>query len=129
MKSDTINCPCCGQVTAPTTAVVVDLNENVLRYAGHSLKLVCRLAEVAHILARRMPATVPMGDIIVKMWGGSEAAYADTNVKVAITQLRKTLRPIGLDIINTHSIGYRMAELSQTMRVQYSRRPFHDARA
>lgn len=130
MKSDKIKCPCCGQVTAPTNAVVVDLTENVLRYRQHSIRLIPRLANLAYILSRRMPETVAREAIIAQMWGNMEGDYASGNLNVGVMHLRTVLRPFGLNIINTRSIGYRMVEVSRTERpVSYSNTGAEHARA
>ena len=114
MKSDTINCPCCCQKTEQSTEVRVDINENRLYYRENSVKLLNRLADLAYVLADRMPNTVPHDTIIRKMWGDVEGDFAQTNVNVAVHQLRQVIRPMGLDIINNWGVGYRMTEMSRT---------------
>lgn len=109
MKSDVIKCPCCGQGVPTTSAVVVSLEENRLVYRAQSIPLTPRLAELAFILARRMPATVAHEAIIGQMWGAMEGDNARVSLSVGIMHLRAALKPIGLDIINTREVGYRLA--------------------
>lgn len=116
--TDTRTCPCCGQSAPPDDGVTVSLTENRLFYREHSIHLSARLAELAYILAKRMPETVVTGSIIQQLWGDCEGDFADTNVKVAVCQLRKVLQPIGLQIITTWGKGYRLAALPMVSRTE-----------
>lgn len=112
MTSEPVKCPCCGQVTAPTDTVRVDLDVNRLYFGDRNVELVPRLAEVAHILSRRMPALVLHETIIGEMWG------PQLNVNVAISTLRKLLKPLGIQIVNVWGKGFRMtADLSRSERL------------
>jgi DNA-binding response OmpR family regulator len=102
-----------------SSTVVVSLEENRLRFREHSIRLTSRLTDLAYALARRMPETVSHATITQQMWGADEPDYADTNIKVSVTQLRNKIRPIGLDVENTWGRGYRLTilpEMSQTER-------------
>jgi DNA-binding response OmpR family regulator len=93
----------------------VSLEENLLSYRGESIHLPNRLAELAFVLARRMPETVAHGGIIQRLWGVAELDYADDSVKVAVSQLNAKIRPLGLRILNTWGVGYRMTvDVSKT---------------
>jgi DNA-binding response OmpR family regulator len=113
MTPELNKCPCCGQ-SVVGGKVGLDLNENILRYDRHAIHLPKRLAELAFILIRRMPSSVSREAIIQQMWGDREPGFAESNINVAICQLRVRLEPIGLRIITSRGIGFRMAEVSRT---------------
>lgn len=113
MTSEPNKCPCCGQPVAGGK-IGMDLNENILRYDRHAIHLPKRLADLAFILVRRMPASVSREFIMHQMWGDREPDFAQENINVAICQLRKRVEPIGLRIITARGIGFRMAEVSRT---------------
>lgn len=104
-------------MTRPTNDVVVDLDVNRLYFGDRNVELVPRLAEVAHILSRRMPGLVLHETIIGEMWGPLEGDCAQLNVNVAVCQLRKLLQPLGIQIVNVWGKGFRMtADLSRSER-------------
>lgn len=108
-----VTCPCCGG-TMPASGVWVSTLENRIVYNGHDIKLSGRLIDLAAILANRIGNTVERGEIISQMWGYTEGDFADASLKVACMQLRKRLKPIGLVIVTTWGVGYRMAKVSRT---------------
>lgn len=118
MQSEDRICPCCGQSAPPTDGVTVSLTENRLFYREQSIHLTSRLAELAFILAKRMPETVVTGSIIQQLWGDCEGDFADTNIKVAVCQLRPRLKPLGLQIVTTWGKGYRMVALPVVSRTE-----------
>lgn len=126
MPSETIKCPCCGQLARPTGAFRVDLNENLLYFRDKSLPLVPQLTELAFILARRMPATVLHETLISAVWGAAPLEDALNSLKVAIPKLRTAIAPLGLAVINTKSRGYRMEIMAAKSRTERTPlRPFH----
>ncbi len=116
MTSEPVKCPCCGQATTPVDAVTVGLQENRLVYRGQSIPLWPRLAELAFVLARRMPETVSYDTIISAMWGEAEGTDASNSVKVAVHELRPKLAPLGLRIVNTKDRGYRLDVVTEMVR-------------
>lgn len=112
-------CPCCGS-TVEGRQVTVDLSENVLRFEGKSVLLPNRRAEIAHVLARRMPETVAVDAIISQVWGINEGTSADSNLKSMVWFLRRDLKPLGIEIVSTRNRGYRMALLPKLLRTERS---------
>lgn len=117
MTETPVKCPCCGQTTRGEN-IRVDLGENMFYFNGQGMRLQPRLAELAFILARRMPETVSHDVIIGQMWGDAEPASAENSIKVAVGQLRIKLRTIGLTIVNTWARGYRMEVMPAMSRTE-----------
>lgn len=115
MTSDTIKCPCCGQVTTAGTDVEFDLLQRTMRYGDKSLRLSGRLLKLAAILAGQMPKFMSHDYIVAKMWGDDDID-AHGNLKVAVCQLRARIEHLGLTIENSWGCGYAMTELSRTER-------------
>lgn len=115
MQLDQIKCPCCGQMTTPTTEVEVDLFNNRIRYGSESIQVKARLAKLASILAEKMPAYMTHEHIATKMWGDAEIDV-DGNLKVAVCHLRAKLKPLGLTVSNSWGRGYAMAKVSRSER-------------
>lgn len=84
-------------------------------YQGESISLTPRLAELAFVLARRMPETVSHDTITAALWGVNECETTFDSIKVAIHNLRAVL-PRGLAVRNTHSRGYRMEVVTEMLR-------------
>jgi DNA-binding winged helix-turn-helix (wHTH) protein len=100
-------CPCCKQPFVPS-GVSVDLHTNSLIANGQVIPLLPRLAEVAFILAKRMPEWVGHEVIIAQRWGNRSTEWAQTNLRATMPALRKAIRPAGLLIENSYGSGYRM---------------------
>jgi DNA-binding response OmpR family regulator len=104
-------CPCCGQRLPVNQDVEVYLEKNTVVHAGLTAKLTSKQAEVAYILARRMPAPVPNDMMLDQLYGGATDApvSAENCLRVFTCKLRKAVRPIGLDVLNVYGRGYSLA--------------------
>jgi DNA-binding response OmpR family regulator len=111
----------------PASDVWVSTIENRIVYNGHDIKLPGRLINLAAVLAKRIGNAVTRDAIISQMWGNQEGDFADTSLSVACMQLRKRLKPIGLVIVTTWGVGYRMAKVSKTERFSTSTGAEHAA--
>lgn len=105
-----MKCPCCGQTVAPPNGIMVNLerNEIAVGWIDTVVKLSPRQAEVAAVLLRAMPRTVPTIRLISGVFGVMEPDSADNNLRVHIKNLRKRIAPLGLKISTLHLEGYRM---------------------
>ena len=105
-----MNCPCCGAQIAPAD-VVVSINANSLSMGWHEkpVHLPGRCADIAFVLAKKMPIPVSFDDIIFKVWGyDHKLGYARKNLHVQINTLRKHLAGTGLWVKNEYDFGYAM---------------------
>ena len=110
MKTQT-TCRCCGQQIPDGGTVLVSLESNALTYKGQQVRLTTRLADLASILAEHMPNFVANERVIQRMWGQQASEWANTNMKVAVCQLRARVRPLGLDVVNSFGVGYALVPI------------------
>lgn len=103
-------CPTCGQVVTSRHPVLVSLETNTLAYRGRAVRMSPTMAEIAWVLAQRMPNPVARTHIIERVWGLGEPADALNNVYQHVYDLRRRITPLGLGIKSVRSIGYRMIE-------------------
>ena len=99
-------CPCCGQPIPVSDDVIVSLNTNSITVRGVSLHLQPREAEIMHVLAGRMPASVRRDVITARVWCLGERELTAKNLDVHICKLRRKLEPLGLAIRTyAHGVG------------------------
>lgn len=101
-------CPCCG---APITATkpFVDPNTNKLVYGHNSIHLGKIQARLMDILCRRAPGVVDRDSLIMHAWQDDEPEEAHQILQVTLSQIRKKLDMIGLNLVNVYDVGYRVA--------------------
>lgn len=55
--------------------------------------------------------------LILLMWGGAEPGDALNSLRVAISRLRKSLRHLGVEIVNVSGAGYQLARAVDAERI------------
>ena len=87
--------------------LTVCLNTNTARRGGVSVVLPPNHAVALHALANGYPANVRLNDLHRALWGSRNDRSINT-VRVMMTELRKKIAPLKVDILNTHGVGYRL---------------------
>jgi DNA-binding response OmpR family regulator len=90
---------------APST-LAVNLNTNMLVYGGTHVKLSPNQAVVMSELVRAYPRVVSVPHIFRSVWGAACAERNINTVRVMMTDLRKALGSLNLQIRNQHGSGY-----------------------
>lgn len=88
--------------------VAVDLNTNVVSFAGQALKLTPLQTELVFVLANS-PDRAPIDRIIKGLWGAAEPDNSHKTIHNTVCKVRPKLATIGLEIIGIYSDGYRLA--------------------
>ena len=100
-------CPTCGQKVG--SDLIVSLETNCIARGGVSVFVTPLEAEFMHVLARRYPGCARKSALIAEIYGAAhEPGDAVGVIRTVASRLRRKLRPIGVDIPNTHSTGYRI---------------------
>lgn len=103
VKSGT--CPCCGQFTR-FRKVAVSLDFNTLSFGEKTIHLTPQLAEIAFVLAGRMPGICTLAVLAERAWGA--CFVDDVTMRVGISRLRRQIKSIGLSIETIRGIGWRL---------------------
>lgn len=105
-----VECPCCHQPFRPKAFPTLDLNTNTFINASGSIRLGPRQAEVLHVIIEAFPSTINRWDIINRVWPSTPKD--PTNLLWnTIALIRRAINPLGWDIKNEHSLGYRLQEM------------------
>lgn len=101
------SCPCCGsQVDRP---VCVSLDTNTISTAMGALRVTPQTAEMVHALLSKFPGSMRVEALGVAVWGNHYWEISDARLRGQIRVSRKTLKPLGLDIVSTWGTGYRLS--------------------
>lgn len=101
-------CPTCNQPISPLTLLVC-LESNTASRLGRTAKLTPHLAIILDTLVRRSPRVTHLTHLAARLWGAEDGPTDEYNcLRVRMTQLRRVVAPLGVHIMNRHTIGYRL---------------------
>lgn len=102
-------CPCCGQ-QVDNNDLLISLETNTVSRDGVVLHLHPQQAEVLWALQRASPRTVTYEQLESAMYGprGSRSDNVNLILKVAISVMRKKLKPLRIGIENRYGEGYAL---------------------
>lgn len=97
-------CPCCGHYVE-SYRVLVSLDWNVLIWRDHVVAVPGKLAELAHIIAERMPLPVHVDHLMSRLYGLHPPRSDVKALHNHIRRLRDVL-PEGLELVTVRGSGY-----------------------
>jgi DNA-binding CsgD family transcriptional regulator len=101
-------CPTCGQ-NITNVDFRIDLDNNFAVRGDRIVKLTAQRAELAYFLLNQWPGIARMEAIYIALWGtGDEPENAPGTIRAQITELRRQLAGLGVEIINHWSRGYAL---------------------
>jgi DNA-binding response OmpR family regulator len=113
MFKEQTTCPCCGAALKPSD-ILVDLNTNTITYGGRSVKVSSQVAEYAYIIWRASPGTATQTDFEIGVYGIEDLKNPVDYTKVIVTNLRRSVSHLGLDVENVTKRGYRFSKVRVT---------------
>jgi DNA-binding response OmpR family regulator len=109
-------CSCCGQPIPENATVIISLDNNTLVVRGQCVKLAPRQAEILFLLVKRMPNIVPYSILIEQVWSSSETESTSNTLKVHISNIRRKVRPLGLNIERAWGHGLRLVDCTTPIK-------------
>jgi DNA-binding SARP family transcriptional activator len=95
-------CPHCGAIAPPETGFHVDLDNNQLAVDGKRVAVLTpKQAEFLYVLASYPGKPVSLDKVMRGVWGFHPPPTARNILAVYATQVRKKLRPLGLDVFSS----------------------------
>lgn len=86
----------------------VNLETNTARRGGLTIKLTPGQAVILHTLAERFPKIATQATLYRALYGSSQKSDIKT-IRVAMTQLRKFLPVLKIEVHTIHNVGYMLA--------------------
>lgn len=103
-------CPTCGG-KLDNSGTKVDLDDNFIMHNDRVSFVPPAVAEILHVLHKKMPAVVRRETIIKAVWGGlDEPEGVDRVLSVHVCRANKVLEPLGLAIETAWGTGYSLRE-------------------
>lgn len=103
-------CPCCKSPVAADIPIC-DLNTNTIAFGGVHASLQPQAAVLAATLCDAYPRTVTHSVLLSRLHGALEPDWADSSLKVKVSNLRRVLRKFGYDIKSMYGTGYRLEKV------------------
>ena len=102
-------CPCCKQPVVGND-LLVSLDTNCVSRNGTIVHLEPRMVVLLSVLHNKAPGVVSIEKIIRAMYGREEprSEAPETVLRVRISQMRRLLAPLGVEIKNEYGRGYRL---------------------
>jgi len=104
-------CPCCGQ-RVDTDSLLVSLETNTVSRRGHTATLSPTHIEILHKLQQTYPLPATHESLDNALYGkttlNSRSEQPKLVVRVHISQMRRALRAMGIEIEPVYGVGYRM---------------------
>lgn len=113
-------CPCCGQKYI-FPEVTVSLDQNAVSFGGETVFVTPTQAEIAFVLAGKMPQTARREFLIDRVWGANSQPDASNVLDTQVCGLRKLIRPLRLAIETTRHVGYRMVPMAAVAALSSNR--------
>lgn len=95
-----MNCPCCGQPLA-NRELSVSLDTNMVRVGNQFAKLTPLCAEILFVILGERPRSTTKEQLLRQVFASRETETSATSLQVAISRMRKKIRPLGIGIENT----------------------------
>lgn len=96
-----MNCPCCGQPLA-NRELSVSLDTNMVRVGNQCVKLTPMCAEILFVILGERPRSTTKEQLLRQVFGSQPKTEASAiSLQVAISRMRKKIRPLGIGIENT----------------------------
>lgn len=101
-------CPCCGSAIAPRKGVLVSLDTNTAAVGTETLRLTPQQTELLYVLSKAYPRVAQRQSICANLWGVNECEQPFKVIETRVCQLRKLLKPLGVEIETVRERGYRL---------------------
>jgi DNA-binding response OmpR family regulator len=106
----TTTCPCCGQEAGTDETFLVSLDASAVARGKTILRLQPQETVIVYKLREIMPRTMSPDQLMSALYGWREPVSKDPkrSLRVQISRIRRTLKPIGVSIENMPCRGYRL---------------------
>jgi len=106
--SPEVRCPICRRPWPGVTRPRVSLDDNVFIADRGVVQLTGTEAELMWVLVTRMPGAVALDSLYSALWGGTEPAQPENDLRVHVSHLREKIAPLGFVVENIHGRAYRL---------------------
>lgn len=103
-----MRCPRCGAET--DHKVIVDLDLNTIASSLGSAKLTPIQTEIVYVLINHMPNVISVDSLITAVWGDTKPINVKSSLQVNLHKIRKTIKPLGLEIVTARARGFMIHE-------------------